>query len=612
MFLALDLYCILFSDQYKGWSDKNGAIFPRQKQLSDYPYITENKQKRRTRNFQCGVSRGRSKQTALNAEPNAPVLKTRKYFSSVSHTLRVLRNSTSDEETEDSTSDSEGTHEPSPTVFPHPLRGLEIPTPSEPRTPSEDFALDDVDLESELRNLGLPTSFGPVRESYTVAHIRNSVESISNDSDYLLLMTHIQNQMRPAKVIPRRSASLKRLFGETVNPPLRLHSSSENLSNFHNSVFRSWCSLLELSCDFTQPLCYALQQCSLNLAPAWVFADFNLHAFLYSCRSYWRYEVPSIAADQHTAALGSLQWESIRSDPVMSKYWSQRFRLFSRLNQGIQMDRDSFFSATPEAIAVHHALRLRHALSLDCDRLYHATVVDAFCGTGCSAIQFAVMGFHVVAVEIDPSRLAMAKHNAAVYGVESEIEFVCADFFVWAKSKLRDGSMKSAISTRDPYSAVFMSAPWGGPDYLNTATFDINCIQFGTACEEQHTFFHAVQLASQLALGRVILYMPRNTNMAQLHALSTAARAASLRVAEPSSTFSFDVHEIEVEANMLNFKLKSLTIYFGDLCNVTRSSAKPNSFPSPANHHSSPTYSNTDYCDDSDSSSPEYATALED
>jgi len=36
----------------------------------------------------------------------------------------------------------------------------------------------------------------------------------------------------------------------------------------------------------------------------------------------------------------------------------------------------------------------------------------------------------VIAVEISPARLAMARHNAAIYGVEDKIEFICAGGWV--------------------------------------------------------------------------------------------------------------------------------------------------------------------------------------
>jgi trimethylguanosine synthase len=68
----------------------------------------------------------------------------------------------------------------------------------------------------------------------------------------------------------------------------------------------------------------------------------------------------------------------------MMKYWYQRFRFFSRLNQGILLDRQSWFSVTPELLAQHVADRLV--------RIRDCTVLDAFAGAGGNSIQFALRG----------------------------------------------------------------------------------------------------------------------------------------------------------------------------------------------------------------------------
>ena len=51
----------------------------------------------------------------------------------------------------------------------------------------------------------------------------------------------------------------------------------------------------------------------------------------------------------------------------------------------------------------------------------------------------------------------MARHNAAVYGVADRISFRNVDFFKAAHALSAD--------------AVFLSPPWGGPEYLATRAF---------------------------------------------------------------------------------------------------------------------------------------------
>ena len=65
----------------------------------------------------------------------------------------------------------------------------------------------------------------------------------------------------------------------------------------------------------------------------------------------------------------------------------------------------------------------------------------------------------VVAIDIDRERLDLARHNATVYGVVDRIEFLQGDFLQLAPRLRAD--------------VVFLSPPWGGPDYLTADVFDI-------------------------------------------------------------------------------------------------------------------------------------------
>lgn len=87
-------------------------------------------------------------------------------------------------------------------------------------------------------------------------------------------------------------------------------------------------------------------------------------------------------------------------------------------------------------------------------------LVDPFAGVGGNSIQFARTCASVLALDIDPQRLSMASHNAAVYQTEASIEFVCADFLEVGSRLKADG--------------VFLSPPWGGPEYVNAEHYDLN------------------------------------------------------------------------------------------------------------------------------------------
>ncbi|NXY68821.1 TGS1 synthase, partial [Glareola pratincola] len=204
----------------------------------------------------------------------------------------------------------------------------------------------------------------------------------------------------------------------------------------------------------------------------------------------------------------------IAADPELVKYWAQRYRLFSRFDEGIKLDREGWFSVTPEKIAEHIAVRVSQ--SFNCD-----IIVDAFCGVGGNAIQFALTSKRVIAIDIDPEKLSLARNNAEVYGVADQIEFVCGDFMVLAADLQAD--------------VVFLSPPWGGPDYATDEIFDIQTM----ICPDGYPF--------KKITNNIVYFLPRNADIDQVASL-----------AGPGG-------KVEIEQNFLNNKLKTITAYFGDL-----------------------------------------------
>ncbi|KAM6141479.1 trimethylguanosine synthase [Phoenicopterus ruber ruber] len=225
-------------------------------------------------------------------------------------------------------------------------------------------------------------------------------------------------------------------------------------------------------------------------------------------------------------ALGAIPAE-IAADPELAKYWAQRYRLFSRFDEGIKLDREGWFSVTPEKIAEHIAIRVSQ--SFNCD-----IIVDAFCGVGGNAIQFALTSKRVIAIDIDPEKLSLARHNAEVYGVADQIEFVCGDFMVLAADLQAD--------------VVFLSPPWGGPDYATAEIFDIQTMicPDGYPFKVTHRRGCNFQLSKKIT-NNIVYFLPRNADIDQVASL-----------AGPGG-------KVEIEQNFLNNKLKTITAYFGDL-----------------------------------------------
>ncbi|KAM3377582.1 trimethylguanosine synthase [Capsicum galapagoense] len=203
--------------------------------------------------------------------------------------------------------------------------------------------------------------------------------------------------------------------------------------------------------------------------------------------------------------------------PLVKKYWFQRYDLFWRYDQGIKMDEEGWFSVTPEQIAVRHALRCGGGV-----------VIDGFAGVGGNAIQFATMCHHVIAIDIDPRKIALAFENAKIYGVEGHIEFIVGDFFQLAPS------LKGNV--------VFLSPPWGGPEYRSKESFTLDLLK-------PKNGYSLFQVAQSIA-PNVIMYLPRNVELLQVEELSW---------------LSSPPLKVEIEENMLHGRLKSITAYFGDI-----------------------------------------------
>lgn len=235
--------------------------------------------------------------------------------------------------------------------------------------------------------------------------------------------------------------------------------------------------------------------------------------------------------------------------PTMIKYWNARHSLFSRFSEGILLDEESWFSVTPEAVAYRIAVQCASGL-----------VLDAFCGAGGNAIQFAMTCEHVVAIDIDPVKLTMAKHNAAIYGVQDRITFLCGNFCEFARAHAQ---RCEATAAEDPwhgwqhrtFDVVFLSPPWGGVDYLRPDTLsddhskatpsayaDVYPLEALRPVGGQALFAHARAISD-----KVVFYIPRNVDLDDVAQLAHTSAQAPIAV--------------HVEELWMGYKLKALAVY---------------------------------------------------
>lgn len=129
-----------------------------------------------------------------------------------------------------------------------------------------------------------------------------------------------------------------------------------------------------------------------------------------------------------------------RAPPPRSPQRERRLRLFSRWEQGIRVDEEGLWSATPEALADQLVVGLR------------GHVVDGTCGVGSLTLALARLPAvtRVTAIDLDPGRLELARHNARIYGVSERIRFICGD-------------VRAALP--GDADALVLDPPWGGRDY---------------------------------------------------------------------------------------------------------------------------------------------------
>ena len=188
-------------------------------------------------------------------------------------------------------------------------------------------------------------------------------------------------------------------------------------------------------------------------------------------------------------------------NPDLEKYWHKRRSLFSKYDHGIALDAESYFSVTPEAAAAATASQLSDGACV---------LVDAFCGVGGNAIQQALHDPHgcVIAIDIDPLKIEMARHNAEIYGVADRIQFVVGDFM--------------EIAPRLRADVVFLSPPWGGVDYSPKGEFRLSALDVSADVDGVRLFELAIPIAPTIAY-----YLPVSTSDLDLGEL--AAKHASRR-----------------------------------------------------------------------------------
>lgn len=102
----------------------------------------------------------------------------------------------------------------------------------------------------------------------------------------------------------------------------------------------------------------------------------------------------------------------------------------------------------------------------------------------------------VIAVDIDPVKIKLAKHNARIYGVEEKITFIVGDYFTIGETLKAD--------------VLVTSPPWGGPGYWRKRIFPLSDL-----CKNNGGGECIMRIARFIA-PRVILHLPKNVSKVEV------------------------------------------------------------------------------------------------
>jgi len=102
---------------------------------------------------------------------------------------------------------------------------------------------------------------------------------------------------------------------------------------------------------------------------------------------------------------------------------------------------------------------------------------------------------------------------------------------------------------------VFLSPPWGGPEYLAESTYSLARTQPERAAE----LFRLARLMTP----NVAFYVPRNTVLEDIAGLLPPPTPLDSAVNDGGTVGGLE--QVEVEEEWMGTKLKALTCYFGGL-----------------------------------------------
>lgn len=182
----------------------------------------------------------------------------------------------------------------------------------------------------------------------------------------------------------------------------------------------------------------------------------------------------------------------------LKKYYDKRYKLFSKFDEGVQLNEELWYSVTPEKTAI---FLLKLILSYFPK---NKAILDVFSGGGGNAIQFAKNFDRIIGIDVNIDNIKCAIANSKVYGVNDKITYLNID---WLEICLNEKNFKELKDMYD-VEILFGSPPWGGPKYLMQDVYDLNLLAPLGFKELLQSFFKIT--------ANVVIFLPRNSDINQL------------------------------------------------------------------------------------------------
>jgi trimethylguanosine synthase len=179
------------------------------------------------------------------------------------------------------------------------------------------------------------------------------------------------------------------------------------------------------------------------------------------------------------------QSKSVRYASVPKSDWYRRHQLFSKFDDGILMDQEAWYEASPENVARYIAVKMKKK----------SIIHDGCAGVGGNSIQFALIGCRVFAVYLNASRLDMLRANCKIYGVLDGIKTVKQDVFAY---------VNDLPPASDNSQALYLSPPWGGRICNKISTLKLADLPIDIK--------PLIRIALQ-KLGACVLHLPRRIDL---------------------------------------------------------------------------------------------------